>query len=257
MKKLLRGLALLACAAVFLVSGGMLASYLIRSRQEQQANLGLAGQVRAAMEEVAVKGSEGPPQYAESGILYQYDALWQQNHDLAGWLRIDGTVIDYPVMYTPEEPERYLHLSFDGVWAASGCLFIGEGWSETANQTVIYGHHMKDGSMFTDLEKYNSEEFAAAYPYISYDTLTETGSYEILAAFYSRVYTEEEQNVFRYYRYTDLSDPDEFSDYVRQVKQAALYDTGIEAVYGDQLLTLSTCSYHTDDGRFVVVAKKR
>ena len=78
--------------------------------------------------------------------------------------------------------------------------------------------------------------------------------YDILAAFYSKVYSIEEENVFRYYQYTDLSDPEQFEQYVQQVKAASLYETGITAAYGEQLLTLSTCSYHTEDGRFVVVA---
>ena len=77
-----------------------------------------------------------------------------------------------------------------------------------------------------------------------------------MAAFYSRAYTDRDQDVFRYYQYTDLSDSEIFDEYVRQVKEAALYDTGISAQYGDSLLTLSTCSRHVQDGRFVVVARR-
>lgn len=254
MKNLLRILALLICIGIFVVSGKQLAEYLLRSRREQAENESIAVRVH----EIEAKNEEGsaPPKYAASGILSQYDELWQKNHDMAGWLRIEGTAIDYPVMYTPDEPEHYLHLSFSGEWAASGCLFIGEGWSEAAGHTIIYGHHMKDGSMLTGLEEYAASDFAAAHPVIQYDTLTEEGRYEILAAFYSRVYSTEEEGGFRYYQYTDLSDPERFAEYLRQVKASALYDTGLTAAYGDPLLTLSTCSYHTDGGRFVVVAKK-
>lgn len=91
---------------------------------------------------------------------------------------------------------------------------------------------------------------------IRFDTLYERGKYEVMAAFYSKVYDVDEQGVFRYYEYTDLSSPERFQEYVEQVKATALYDTGVTAECGDQLLTLSTCSYHTADGRFVVVAKK-
>ena len=110
--------------------------------------------------------------------------------------------------------------------------------------------------MFTDLEKYKDEEFAKKHPVVLFDTLTEEGQYEIIAAFYGRVYTEDDQDVFRYYQYDDLSDRDVFEEFIRQVKQAALYDTGVDVTFGDQILTLSTCSYHTNEGRFAVVAKR-
>ena len=91
---------------------------------------------------------------------------------------------------------------------------------------------------------------------IRFDTLFVRGEYEVVAAFYAKVYDAGGQEGFRYYQYTDLSSPERFQEYVTQVQAAALYDTGITAQYGDQLLTLSTCSYHTDNGRFVVVARK-
>ena len=72
----------------------------------------------------------------------------------------------------------------------------------------------------------------------------------------SRVYYEDEQNVFRYYYFINANDEIEYNNYIEESKKASLYDTGITAEYGEQLLTLSTCSYHTEDGRFVVVAKK-
>ena len=75
----------------------------------------------------------------------------------------------------------------------------------------------------------------------------------MVAAFYSQAYDSQEEGAFRYYQYTDLSDPQVFSEYVRQAKAASLYDTGVTPRPGDRLLTLSTCSYHTRDGRFVVV----
>ena len=255
MKNLLRGLGLLACAAVLLYSGSLLVPYLINSFREQRAYAELSDEVRKT-KEVSAALPEAPAKYAESGILCQYDALYQRNHDLAGWLRIEGTKIDYPVMFTHDEPEYYLHRAFDGSSASSGCLFIGEGWSEASSQTMIHGHHMKDGSMFTDLEKYKDEEFAKKHPVVLFDTLTEEGQYEIIAAFYGRVYTEDDQDVFRYYQYDDLSDRDVFEEFIRQVKQAALYDTGVDVTFGDQILTLSTCSYHTNEGRFAVVAKR-
>ena len=122
---------------------------------------------------------------------------------------------------------------------------------------LIYGHRMDNGSMFGELSAYARADYAAEHAVIHYDTLDQEREYQVMAAFYSQVYTDRDEDVFRYYQYSDLSDPAVFQEYVAQVKEAALYDTGVEASYGDRLLTLSTCSYHATDGRFVVVARQR
>jgi len=201
-------------------------------------------------------GSEIPAR-GESGMLLKYERLWQKNNDLAGWLSIDGTPISYPVMYTPDDPEYYLRRGFDKTEAVSGSLFISGGCEPDSSHVIIYGHQMKNKTMFGSLSKYADAEYFREHPVICFDTLYERGVYEVMAAFYSRAYTINEQGVFRYYQYTDLSDRETFEDYINQVKKAALYDTGISAEYGDSLLTLSTCSHHVQDGRFVVVARKK
>ena len=110
--------------------------------------------------------------------------------------------------------------------------------------------------MFASLLSYADETFGLDHSTIYYDTMTEEGTYQLLGAFYSRVYTVKETGVFRYYQYSNLTQPDIFEEYVRQVKAASLYETGVDAAYGDKLITLSTCSYHVKNGRFVVVAKR-
>lgn len=267
MEKKVRFLAMILLGTVFLVSGFFLLRDLERSKREREANRQLASQVQEAEEETAEgKEEQGQEEALEEmqeedkaetvKILPKYAGLWEQNSDLAGWISIDDTEINYAVMYTPEEPEYYLHRGFDREEAASGSLFIGEGWISGAGNTIIYGHHMRDGTMFGNLDKYKEESYAKEHPIIRFDTLTEEGEYQVMAAFYSEIYSLKERDVFRYYWYADLRKEERFGEYVEQVKEAALYDTGIDAVYGDELLTLSTCSYHADEGRFVVVAKK-
>ena len=190
-------------------------------------------------------------------ILPQYEELYRQNSDLAGWLCIDGTVIDYPVMYTPEDQNYYLHLDFDKNESVNGTLFIQEPWHAGNNNTIIHGHHMKDGSMFGGLDRYADETYGREHSILRFDSLTEEGEYELVAAFYSQVYDEEDgDDVFRYYDYPALSKQKNYEYYVAGVKAAALYDTGITPEYGEQLITLSTCEYHVEDGRFVVVARR-
>ena len=155
----------------------------------------------------------------------------------------------------------YLRRAFDGTDALSGCLFIGANSAPGGTNILIYGHEMKDGSMFGRLDAFADEDYARENSQITYDLIQPDGSYErltfqVMAAFYSRIYQVDEENVFRYYYCTDLSDPEEYEYYVNQVMAASLYDLGVTAEYGDRLLTLSTCSGHIQDGRFVVVARE-
>ena len=110
--------------------------------------------------------------------------------------------------------------------------------------------------MFEDLMKYQNEDFYKQHPTIRFTTDKEDVSYEIISVFKSRVYYKSEKNVFRYYYFVNASSEEEYNSFVEQAKQVALYDTGKSANYGEQLLTLSTCEYSQQDGRFVVVAKK-
>lgn len=189
-------------------------------------------------------------------ILAEYEVLYKRNHHLFGWLDIPGTTVNYPVMHVPNQPEYYLHRAFDGSYSYSGVPFLaGECFIGCGNY-IVYGHHMKNGTMFAGMLSYTEEAFWREHPTIRFDTLYASESYEVIAVFYGKVYPADEPDVFRYYAYADLTDPEVFAAYIEQVKAAALYDTGISAEYGDQLLTLSTCSYHTADGRFIVVARR-
>ena len=180
--------------------------------------------------------------------------LRKENPDFFGWIYIEGTEINYPVMYTPENQEYYLHRAFDGTYSFSGVPFISAESDESLN-LIIYGHNMNNGTMFHDLLKYADEEFYRAHPIIEFDTLDSLGKYEILAAFYSKIYGKTDTG-FKYYDYVSLDTEAEYREYIELVYESAIYDTGVEAGYGERLITLSTCSYHTAEGRFVVVARE-
>lgn len=208
----------------------------------------------AALAAVADTGT--PQAEVEPMILSKYEALQEANGDLAGWLSIEGMKIDYPVMQR-EDDEYYLHHDFYGEDSIYGCLFV-KSRADLAGGTnfVIYGHNMKDGSMFGDLDLYADESFYKEHSTLSFDTLYEERTYEIIAAFYSQVYHVED-DVFKYYQFYEADTPEEFDDFYRNIKELSLYDTQVEAEFGDTFLTLSTCAYHVEDGRFVVVAKRK
>lgn len=251
--------ALVICGAVFLGSLWYLIGNFLESRQERAANERLSAGVQRAENLIAL-GNLLLSDRTEEAIVpsvNRYSWLANLNPDFCGWLSVADTDLDYPVMYTPKEPEHYLRRGFDGKYAASGSLFIGEGSAPDSSHVVIYGHNMKNGAMFGSLMPYAKKSYWQAHPMISFNTLERAGEYEVIGAFYSQVYTDADEGVFRYYRYTDLTKETVFNEYIRQVKAASLYDTEVDAHYGDEILTLSTCSYHTDDGRFVVVARRK
>lgn len=189
-------------------------------------------------------------------VLEKYKSLYKTNKNLIGWLKIDDTNIDYPVMQTVNN-EYYLDHNTKQEKDKNGTLFLDKDCSITRTSTnyIIYGHHMKSGKMFGDLDHYKEEDFYKKHKNISFDTIYEEGTYEVMYVFLSKIYYEEEV-VFKYYQFIDANSEQEFNSYMEEMAQMSLYDTGVTAQYGDQLLTLSTCDYEQEDGRFVVVAKR-
>lgn len=193
----------------------------------------------------------------EPALLAQYAALYEKNKDMAGWLKVEGTRIDYPVVRSMDQ-EYYLHHNFYGDEDKYGCLFVKDiaDVDTPGTNFVIYGHNMKDGAMFGELDLYQKEAFWKEHPSFSFDTLYEERTYEIVAVFFSQIY-EKDEEVFKYYEFYEAKTPEEFMTFYENIKELSLYDTKVEASYGDTFVTLSTCAYHVEDGRFVVVAKRR
>lgn len=207
--------------------------------------------------EVTVSTDADEPQTeTEPVMLSKYEALYEENQDIVGWLSIEDMKIDYPVMQC-EDDEYYLHHDFYGEDSKYGCLYVrNQADLDLGTNFIIYGHNMKDGSMFGDLDLYLQESFYLEHPVISFDTLYEERTYEIIAVFRSQVY-QSDDDVFKYYQFYEADTEEEFNDFYSNIKELSLYDTGVEAAFGDMFLTLSTCAYHVTDGRLVVVAKRK
>ena len=188
-------------------------------------------------------------------MLPQYKSLYEQNPQVFGWLKIDGTRIDYPVMQSPEDPQKYLHQDYMGRDNFAGTPFLDANAYSDSDQLLIYGHNMLNGSMFRDLLKYQQSNFYEEHPIIHFDTLFDSYDFEVMAAFYDKVYMKTD-DCFKFYQFIDASTEEEYNEAVNYYKEHSLYDTGVGAQLGDQLLALVTCSYQTEDGRFVVVARK-
>lgn len=189
-------------------------------------------------------------------VLDEYKTLYEKNKKLIGWLKIDDTNIDYPVMQTSNN-EYYLDHNFNQEYDKNGSIFMDYECSAYPRSTnlILYGHHMKSGNMFGNLQKYAKESYGKEHALIQFDTIYEKATYQVMYVFRSQVYNEDDV-VFKYYQFIDANSEAEFSYYMDEMAKLSLYDTGVTASYGDSLLTLSTCDHSQEDGRFVVVAKR-
>lgn len=189
-------------------------------------------------------------------ILEKYKTLYNKNKSLIGWIKIADTNIDYPVMQTSNN-EYYLDHNLNQEYDKNGSIFLDSGCDvlKPSTNLIVYGHHMQSGKMFGKLVDYEKESYYENHKYIEFDTIYEEGLYQVMYVFRSHVFTSGEV-AFKYYQFIDAYSEEEFNSNMEEMKNLSMYDTGVTASYGDRLLTLSTCDYQEQDGRFVVVAKK-
>lgn len=280
MKRWIFILLLVFFSATLLINAWFLGSYLLESNKQQQTFNELANLVEQAQQNTPTPPTPTTPQdptgtgptvpqeptvpmtlvtNAQTGeemwVLAEYAQLYTMNSDIVGWMKIDGTVLNYPVMQTPSKLNYYLHRDFYKEDSKHGCLYAREACDINApsDNITIYGHKMQDGTMFAPLLDYKEKDFWTEHPVITFDTLTEHHTYEIFSVFLT---SASPGYGFSYHLFVDAADEAEFDAYVAKCKELSLYDTGISAEYGDKLITLSTCEYSQYNGRLVVVAKR-
>lgn len=253
---------------VFVICGAFLVKYNYdRSRTEKEMEY-LQSMVKESAGEteqpdtvsvVVDDGSEesetSEEQYESNGMLSRYYSLYQQNNDMVGWIKINGTKIDYPVMFNNSNNVYYLHRNFFKERSSSGMPYLDyqcdlRNWSDNL---IVYAHNMKNGTMFHDLLEYQTVGFWENHKKVNFDTMYFRCEYEVFAAFRTAVGAEDE---FKYYEFINADSKEDFDEYVEECKERSLYDTKITPQYGETLLTLSTCSYNVNDERFVIVARQ-
>ncbi len=245
-KSVLLDILIVLLIGVFCFSAYKLVSTLVTLHKENSGFEELRRQIKTTETQgVDGKSTETVPDYA---------SLAAKNPDMIGWIYIPGSDKDYPVMYTPDDPEYYLHRNFEGEYSFSGTPFVDGRNQLTDNVIIVYGHRMSNGSMFHDLLNYAEESWYQQYPSFRFDSVTERREYQIIAVVRSKIYSDSE-DVFKYYEYADDLSKEDFEYYVSTMKSMSLYDTGVTASYGDHLVTLSTCDYYTEDGRLAIVGK--
>ena len=262
-KKVVLNILIIVFALVFIGCGWYLFSYYWNAKQagdeiEELAQLvddteAEADDAPDILEEIEIVAPNGEHKF----VLKKYKKLYKRNNDVIGWVKVDDTPINYPVMMTPKENEYYLHRNFDKEEDSNGMPFLDAACDpdDPNNNLLIYGHHMRSGMMFAHLEDFEDPDFYKKHKFIHFDTLYEKGDYEIVSVFRSQVYPED-QDVFKYYKYIGHLSEKRFNEYVKGITELSMYDTGVKPEYGEQLLSLVTCAYHVNEGRFVVVARK-
>lgn len=197
-----------------------------------------------------IEKSEG-----ESSNKYNLENIAKINSDVVGWIKIENTNIDYPVM---QNGDYYLHRNIYKNYSSHGTPYLAEYCNiQYSDNLIIYGHHMNDNSMFAQLDNYKKHSFYENHKYIKfysyYNGKTIEKTYEVAIAFKTVVYSDKG---FKYYNYTNFSDVQELNDFIENCRKLEFYNTGIDINYGDKLITLSTCEYSQKNGRIVVVAKQ-
>ena len=235
------------------------------SREESSPDDAPSQNQRASDEDVlpeetqtaAQENASGDATEAPAAVVNPYRDSFLANEDMAAWLQIPGTNIDYPVMWTPRDENYYLYRDFEGNDNQNGSLILDTDSSldPLTTNLIIHGHNMRSGEMFGNLTDYEDPDYCKEHSQILLYTEDCERIYEVIAVFRSQVYKKTDQ-VFKFYQFFQADTQEEFDDFYENIMALSLYDTGVSAQFGDRFLTLSTCVYHVEQGRFVVVAKE-
>lgn len=263
-KKILFTITVVLLVIAFVVSAILVGNYIVESKKEKDRNDQLANIVSQAQTTEATQKTEptaaptteeptaAPTEATEPSIREEYKELYETNNDMVGWLQIENTKINYPVLQTPTNPNYYIDHNYDKQSSKHGAIYA---WgdadvNEPSDNITIFGHNMADGSMFAALGAYTTKSVWENNPMIFFNTLYEYHTYKIFAVFKTSANLGEG---FSYHKFVDGSEA-EFNEFVKTCKDLSFYDTGITPQYGDKLICLSTCEYTLDNGRLVVAA---
>jgi len=205
---------------------------------------------------VIIEESSEVEEEEEPQMLPDMAALYAKNPDIIGWITIEDTQIDYPLMFTPDDEEKYIDTNFEGEPDKRGEIFMDKDCDidPESDNLIFYGHNMETGEMLGELFGYEQEEFWKEHPLIQVKTLYEERTYEIVGAFRDRVYYNYE-DCFKFYQFIDYDKKEDLDEAIDYYIANTPYDMDVEYEMDDRFITLVTCAYHEEDGRYVVVAR--
>lgn len=247
MRKVVSTIIVVICIAVIAVAAFKIITYYMEASKAEEAFDNLRPPT--------VPTEEKTTESEFDKLLPHYQALKEQNPDFVGWLTVEGTDVDYPVMQTVDDLEYYLDKDFDKNYSAPGTLFASDisDVNTPSDVVLIYGHNMKSGAMFSSLKNLLDQEALDANGEIIFDTLTNRNEYQIVSVFRTEVNTGSDSE-FKYYNYSNFLNADEFNQFLSSAKSKSSTWTDIQPVFGDKILLLSTCEDTNMNGRIVVMA---
>lgn len=248
MKKILQRVILGAAIMVFVGSCGLLAKLLIYDPYIADKSAGEA-------HELYYSSDAGQNQLNDEGILRNFEELISVNKDIKGWIRIDNTNIDYPIVQS-DEPSFYLSHDFKRSQSRYGSIFIDSlcKLGAESKNVILHGHHMRDGKMFAGLMKFSDLDFYKETPIITFDSISNRMKWKIISIFKTNTRPDQGE-IFNYIRTSFINDED-FLNYIYNIKIRSLIDIPVDINEDDRIVTLSTCSYEFEDFRTVLVARK-
>lgn len=261
MKRVIITIIFIAALICFGYSAFSLGKYAWQTHVTKENISILSGMVNKEAGTSAAEGEDADPRTDAEKMMDKYGELYKSNPDFMGWLTVPGTAIDNPVMYTPDDGQHYLRKNFNGDYDIAGMIFIDERCKldpadHVSTDIIIYGHRMKNDTMFGPLKYYKEKDFCKENNIVYFDTMYRPGTYVIFAAFLGKAYTYE-TDAFQYYNFIEAPTEVELNDYLTNIKAIAhYYDEENAPVFGDEIITLSTCDYYTNDGRLALLAKR-
>lgn len=193
--------------------------------------------------------AEQPMPYTAYYHPHSVSELISMNPDCFGWISIAGTNINYPVMHTPNNPQKYLNRNFYGEYSQSGVPFLDSRCTADSTNLIIYGHHMNNGTMFSDLCNYTDYSYFSKHPTAVLETKDGASAYTVFAVI--KVKSDDD-----WYRFTSALNEKRHNSMIEYAKEKSIYNTGITPAYGHQILSLSTCYGNSSDGRILILAVK-
>lgn len=189
-------------------------------------------------------------------MISEYTELYERNPEMVGIISIPDTNISYPILYSFDDPNFYLKHDFDKNESSHGSIFLGKDTIIDSSAVLIYGHYMKDGTMFADLHKFLNEEFFNVHQYLEINSLYELKNYQVIAVFKDYIHTKSDES-FKFYNYYGEPEEEQFEEFKEFLESHSIYTRDLEFLtYEDKVAQLVTCSYHVDNGRLVVVCKE-
>lgn len=173
--------------------------------------------------------------------------LFAANDDCIGWICIPDTAVNYPVMHTPENPQKYLRKNFKGKYSVSGVPFMDGRCTSDSDNIILYGHNMRNGTMFASLRHYTKQPFCAKHRVIEFQTAEGLKLYRLFAVLKTNKNDE-------WYNFITAEERATFEKYISGAKSCSLYKSDFMPEYGHQLFTLSTCYGRNKNNRLLIIA---